>query len=175
MNWQTYLTSQLQLTLGTEGTKSCSQTSHLVRTHQRSHLYTSTRIGCLRTKSRTFTKRLNFLFLYLFFFSALTSASLFSYRYSYPLHFPSFSCVTTHCPPSQLPFLLHLIHSLPLPSPPPSYPSPICHHTTPPSYTLTTHCLVYCTNCTQPLPPEIPDTSTLYYNNRNTPKHTQGP
>jgi hypothetical protein len=26
-----------------------------------------------------------------------------------------------------------------------------------------------------PPAPEIPDTNTLHYNNRNTPKHTQGP
>jgi hypothetical protein len=43
----------------------------------------------------------------------LTSPSLFSYPYSFPLHFPPFSCVTIHCSPSQLLFLPLLIHSFP--------------------------------------------------------------
>jgi hypothetical protein len=45
----------------------------------------------------------------------------------------------------------------------------------PPSYTLTTCWLTYYTNFTHPQPPEIPDTSTLHHNNRNTSKHTWGP
>jgi hypothetical protein len=45
----------------------------------------------------------------------------------------------------------------------------------PPSYTLTTHWLTYCTNCTHPQPPAIPDSSTFHCNNRNTPQHKQGP
>jgi hypothetical protein len=57
------------------------------------------------------------LLLYLFFV-LLTLTSLFSYPYSYPLHFLSFSCATIHCSPSQLLFLPLLIHSLPLSSPP---------------------------------------------------------
>jgi hypothetical protein len=112
-----------------------------------------------------------FSFLSLFFSVLLTSPSLFSYLYSYPLHFP---CVTIHCSFSQLLFLPLLIHSLPVFTNP-FYPSPTCQNTTPPSYTLTTHWLAYCSNCTQHQPPEIPDTSTLHYNNRNTPKHTQRP
>jgi hypothetical protein len=40
----------------------------------------------------------------------LTSSSLFSYPYSYPLHFPFF-CTTIHCSPSQILFLFLLIHS----------------------------------------------------------------
>jgi hypothetical protein len=55
-----------------------------------------------------------------------------------------------------------------------SDPPPTCHQTTPPSYTITTCWLAYCTNCTQPQPSVIPDTNTLHYN-RNIPKHTQGP
>jgi hypothetical protein len=54
----------------------------------------------------------------------------------------------------------------------PSYPSPICHHTTPPSYTLTTHWLAYCMNHTHRHHPAITDTSTLHYNSRKLPKHT---
>jgi hypothetical protein len=69
-----------------EGTKSYSQAKNLVRPNQSSSLYTNTRIRCLRNNSRTFTKRLNFLFfLYLVFFTCfffsilLTSPSLLSY------------------------------------------------------------------------------------------------
>jgi hypothetical protein len=57
----------------------------------------------------------------------------------------------------------------------PSHPPPTCHQTTSLSYTLITCWPTYCNNLTQPQPPAIPDTSTLHYNNRNTPKHTQGP
>jgi hypothetical protein len=81
----------------------------------------------------------------------------------------------SHCSPSQLLFLPLLIHSLPVFASP-SYTSPTCHHTTPPSYTLTTCWLAYCTNHTplQPPSPAIPDTGTLHHNSKNTPKHTQG-
>jgi hypothetical protein len=48
----------------------------------------------------------------------LTSPSLLSYPYSYPLHFPSFSCATIHCTTFQLLFLPLLIHYLQLSSPP---------------------------------------------------------
>jgi hypothetical protein len=72
--------------------------------------------------------------------------------------------------PSQLlPLLFHL--SLVFTSP--FHPPQTCHHTTSPSYTLTTCWLAYSTNCTQPQTPSIPDTNTFHYNNRNTPKHTQ--
>jgi hypothetical protein len=40
--------------------------------------------------------RLNFLLLNLIFSVLLTSPSLFSYPFSYPLHFPYFSCATIH-------------------------------------------------------------------------------
>jgi hypothetical protein len=56
LDWQTYLTSQLQLALWTERTKYYSQASYLVRPHQSSHLYANTRIGCQRSNSRTSTK-----------------------------------------------------------------------------------------------------------------------
>jgi hypothetical protein len=105
MNWQTYITSQLQLTLGTDRTKYYSQASHMVRPHQSSHFYTNTQIGCIRNDFRTFTKRLNFLyFLYLVFFVGFVCVcflciinftitiflSLFSYPYSYLLNFLPF-------------------------------------------------------------------------------------
>jgi hypothetical protein len=51
---------------------------------------------------------------------------------------------------------------------------PTCHHTTPPSYTLTMHWLACCKNCTQSQTLAIPDTSTLHYNNRNTPNTHKG-
>jgi hypothetical protein len=128
-----------------------------VRWHQNSHLYANTRIGHLRNNFRTSTKRLKFLlFLYLVFFAVvffsvlLISPSLFSYPYSYSLHFPSFSCTIIHCLPVQLLFLPLFIHSLIFTSC--SYPSPTCHHTIPLSYTLTTQWLAYCTNYTQPQP-----------------------
>jgi hypothetical protein len=51
---------------------------------------------------------------FLFFIPALlNSPSLFTYPYSYPLHFPSFFCATIHCSPSQLFFLTLLIYSFP--------------------------------------------------------------
>jgi hypothetical protein len=80
------------------------------------------------------------------------------------LHYNSFFPLTTTLPvPSHplFPPVFTFFHS-----------PPICHHTTPPSYTLTTCLLAYCTNSTQPQPPTIPETSTLHYN-INTPKHTR--
>jgi hypothetical protein len=88
-----------------------SQASYLLRPQQSFHLYANIRIVHIRNNSRNFIKRLNFLwFLNLVFFIVsfflffcpvlLTSPSLFSYHYSYPLHFPSFSCTTIHCSPS---------------------------------------------------------------------------
>jgi hypothetical protein len=65
---------------------------------------------------------------------------------------------------STLPPCLHLPFP-PSPNLAPHYPS---------SYTLTTCWLTYCTNCTQPNPCN-PWHSTLHFNNRDTPKHTQGP
>jgi hypothetical protein len=114
------------------------------------------------------------LLLCFFFISLLlTCSELFSYPYSYPFHFPSFSCTTICCSPFQLLFLPLSIHSfshlhLPLLS------SPTCQHITPPSY-LTTCWIAYCTNCTQLQSSAIPDTSTPYLEQWNTPKHTQGP
>jgi hypothetical protein len=121
--------------------------------------------------SRTFTKQTEHFVLVIPALSLLLSLpSLFSYAYSYPLHFPSFTCAMIHCSPSQLLFL----PSDPLSSPifaSPSWPS---HHTTPPSYILTIHWLAYYTNHRQLWPPAIPDTSTLHYNSWNTLKHTWG-
>jgi hypothetical protein len=168
MNWQSYLTSQFQLILWTIRTKYYSQASHLVRQPQSFHLYTNTRIGHQRSNSKTFAKRLNFLwFLYLLFFllcffssALLTSPSLFSYPYSYPLQLPSFSCATIHFSPSQLLFLLllitfsHVHHPLlSSPSLSPHYPSLLhIHH-------LLTN-LLYQLYTSQPL--VIPDTSILH-------------
>jgi hypothetical protein len=45
-----------------------------------------------------------------------------SYPYSYPLHFPSFSCTTIHCSLSQILFLPLLMHSVPSSSPLPILP-----------------------------------------------------
>jgi hypothetical protein len=116
---------------------------------QRLHLHANTRIGHLRKNSRTFTKRLNFMwFLNLAFFitsflilifiipALLTSPSLFSYPYSYPLHFPSFSCAIIHCSPSHLLFLPLLILFFPhlhlsllsFPTLSPHYPSLLHTH-----------------------------------------------
>jgi hypothetical protein len=86
----------------------------------------------------------------------VTSSSLVSYPYSYPLHFPSFSCATIHCSPSNYSFCSSSTLSPIFTSP--FYPSPTCHHTAPPSYTLTDCWLVYCTNCTQLQPLAIPET-----------------
>jgi hypothetical protein len=113
----------------------------------------------------------------LFFFFIpilLTSPLLFSFPYSYSLHFPSFSCATIYCSPSQLLLLfLHLLiysfphlqlHLLFTPNLSPHYPYLLhTHH----SLTSLLHQLY-----TTP-DPAIPD--TLHYNNRNTPKHTQWP
>jgi hypothetical protein len=89
------------------------------------HLYTNTRIGCLRNNSITFTKKLNFLlFLCLLFLLFLFCVCfIFFYITNFivtiflslflPPHFPSFSCATIHCFPSQLLFLPLFIHSFP--------------------------------------------------------------
>jgi hypothetical protein len=55
----------------------------------------------------------------------------------------------------------------------PIFPQPVTTLALPPTHS--THWLAYCTNYTQPPPSAILDTSTLHYNNRNTPKHTQRP
>jgi hypothetical protein len=104
----------------------------------------------------------------------LPSPSKFFYTYSYPLHLPSFSCAATiHYSPSQLFFLILLIHSFPCLHLP-TLSSPTYHHTSLPSYTLTACWVACCTNCTHSQLSEIFDTSTVHYNRINTPKHTQG-
>jgi hypothetical protein len=114
--------------LWTEGTKSYSQASHLMRPHQYSLLYANTRIRHLRNRYRTFTKKtelfvvpvpgvfccVSFIRVFFFFSVLLTSPSLFSYPYTYPIHFPSFSCATIHCSLSQLLFLPLLIYCIPV-------------------------------------------------------------
>jgi hypothetical protein len=118
----------------------------------------------------------------LYFFSVLlTSPSLFSYPYSYSLHFPSFTYDIVHCSPSQLLFLPLLIHS------PPCLrllllSSPSLSHITPPTltthYTLTTHWLEYCTNCTQYQSPAIQTpftTTTKIHPNTQKGHETQQP
>jgi hypothetical protein len=80
-----------------------------------------------------------------------------------------FSLPTTLSAPSRPQFHLSSLFTSP------SSPLPTHHYTIPPSCTLTTCWLAYCTNCMQPPPPAIPDTNTLQYNNRNMSKHTQGP
>jgi hypothetical protein len=110
--------------------------------------------------------------LFSFFLSVLsTSPLLSSHPYSHPLHSPSFACAKINYSPSNYSFYhfsstlspcLHRLFSF----------SPAGHHTTPPSYTLTTYWPTYCTNFTQSQPLEVPDTSTLHFN-RNVPKHTR--
>jgi hypothetical protein len=60
MSWQSYLTSQFQLILWTEGPNT-TQVSHLVRPHQSFWLYANYKIRHIRNNSRTFTKRWNIL------------------------------------------------------------------------------------------------------------------
>jgi hypothetical protein len=129
-------------------TKCYSQVSHLGRPHQISHLYANTRVGCLRNNSRTLIKtRLCVVPVPGVFCCVcvcvwgggsvlLTSPSLFSYPYSYPPHFPSFSCATIHCSPSQILFLPLLMYSIPIFTSLFYAPS-TCHHTVPPSHLLT--------------------------------------
>jgi hypothetical protein len=144
-----------------------SQASHLVRPHQSFCLYNNTRIGHLRNNSKTFTKRLNFLcswtwyFLLCFFAVLLTSPSLFSYPCP-------FSSATIVHPPNysfgSFSFILSPCLSLP------SYPPPTCHHST--GHLHTHHLLIsplYQLHTTAA--PVIPDKNTLYYNNRNRPQH----
>jgi hypothetical protein len=157
MNWQIYITSQLHLTLWTEGTKYYSQASHLVRPYQNSCLYTNTRIGHLRNNSRTFTKRLNLL-LFLYLVSIVVSCVcmckvfILPSSYSFPIQFLSI-CSPPH------PFSTNMSQH---------------YHFLPLACLLTNLLHQLYTTYTQPQPPEISDTSTLRCN-RNTHKHAQGP
>jgi hypothetical protein len=109
-----------------------------------------------------------------FFFSVLlTSPSLFFYPYSYLLTFLLFPVLKSIALPpiySSCPFsstLSPCLHpSLNLPNLLPHYHFLLHTH-----HPLTS--LLYQLYTTQA--PSIPDTSTLHYNNRNTPKHAQGP
>jgi hypothetical protein len=149
-----------------------------VRPHQSSHLHTNTRIRCLRNNSRTFTKQtelfvvpiLGVFFLYLYFNFIITILlslfllpllSLFFLCYN-----PLFSLPTTLSAPLH-PLSPHLLLSLlSFPNLSPQYSSLLHTH-----HLLTS--LLYQLYTTQP--PSIPKISTLYYNNRNTPKSTKGP
>jgi hypothetical protein len=89
-------------------------------------------------------------YFYFYFLSVLlTSPSLSSHSYSYPLYSLLFPCATIHCSPSQLLFLLHILHSLPLSSPPPLIlgPNVLPHYSS--LLTLTTCWLAYSTNFLQ--------------------------
>jgi hypothetical protein len=71
------------------------------------------------------------------FFVILTLLSLFSYPYSYSLHFPHFSYSTIYCYPSQLLYLPLLIHFLPLSSlPPPRLLQTVTTLQLPPTHSL---------------------------------------
>jgi hypothetical protein len=61
-NWQTYLTSQLQLALWKERNQILLAIQSPGETTSELPLYANTRIGHLRSNSRTFTKTQNFLF-----------------------------------------------------------------------------------------------------------------
>jgi hypothetical protein len=67
----------------------------------------------------------------------------------------------THCLPPALNFLSH---------------SPLtCQQTTPPSFTLIIHSTTYYVKFIHDQAHAILNTITLFYNNRNIPKHTHGP
>jgi hypothetical protein len=122
-------------------TKYYTQASHLVRPQQNSCLNTNTRIGRLRNNSRTFTKRLNLLFLllvffvvFLFFFPViLTSPVLFSYPYSYPLTFPPFPVLQSIVLPPNYSFC-SFSSTLSPSSPPPPTPQPVTTLPLPPTH-----------------------------------------
>jgi hypothetical protein len=69
----------------------------------------------------------------------LTSSSIFSYPYSNPLHFPSFSCNTIHCSLSQLLLLPLFIHSFPSLHLPPIFPQPVTSLPLPPTESSSTN------------------------------------
>jgi hypothetical protein len=112
----------------------------------------------------------------IFFLSILsTLPSSSSHPYSHPTHSSSFSCAKIYCScPNNLFFPFSPTHPPALTFP--SISLTTCLQTTPSSYTFITHCPTYYTNFSQPQTPAISTTSTLCYNNnRNIPKHTQGP
>jgi hypothetical protein len=102
-----------------------------------------------------------------FFLLSILSSS-FSHPYCHSLKSPSFPYTKIHFLPSQQLIWTLVTHSLPMSSPsPPILPQPI---TIPPL--PSTHS----SPADQPTIPNPcnPYTSTLHYNNRNIPKHTQG-
>jgi hypothetical protein len=152
--------------------------SDLVRTYQSFHLNTNTRIAYLKNNSSFFLLCIFFSF-YFFFYSCIINSIITILLSPFSssslslllLYYNSlFSLPTTLSAPSHPLFPL----SSPVTQPVTTIQLlPTCRHPTPPSYTLTTCWLASSTNCTQH--PAIPDTNTLHYNNRNTPKHIQGP
>jgi hypothetical protein len=126
-----------------------------------------------RNKFRNFTEQTELFAVDVpvYFSVLLTLPSLFSYPYSYPPHFPSFSCATIHCSPLNYSFFPFSSTPSPVFAPPfpptcPPYPSLLhIHH-------LLASLLYWQYTSWHPA---IPDTSTFYYNSRNIPKHTQGP
>jgi hypothetical protein len=174
-----------------------------VRPHQSFCLYSPTRTGCggvipelkLRLKFYCSWTCFSFfpvaLFIYLFvlsswFFKIFIPIFLFSFLY-YQLYLHHLLILTLTLfilPPSPvlksialLPkYSFYPFSSTLFPHPQLTLPFfPTCHQTTPPFYILTTCWPTYYTNFTQVQLPEISDSNTLYYNNRNTLKYTQGP
>jgi hypothetical protein len=92
---------------------------------------------------------------------------------SYPLHFLSFSCDTIHCSPLNYSFcpLSPSLSSIFTTS---SYPPNLSPHY--PIFPTHSHLLTSLLYQLYTIPaPCNPDTSILHYNNRNIPKHAQGP
>jgi hypothetical protein len=176
-NWQTYLTSQLQLTLWTEGPNTTHKPviwwDHIRASACRTipGLDTYGIILKLLPKDWTFCSSWTWCFslwgflsfFYFINFTIITFLSLFlSLLLSLVLlcYSPLFSLPNTI---SAFDYLLFLLSS----------PPPTCHHTSLPSHTRNTHWLAYCINCTKSQAPAIPDTSTLHYN-RNHPNTHKG-
>jgi hypothetical protein len=146
MSWQSQFTSKFQLILWTEGTKYHSQVSHLVRPHQSFYFYANARIGQEKNNSRTISKRLNFswflnlvLFIVLFLKNFNYSCFMnFAITILLSLFLPSSLSLLLLCyNPSQLLILPFSSTLSPIVTSPFSPPA-TCHHTTSPSYTLTT-------------------------------------
>jgi hypothetical protein len=120
----------------------------LVKPYQSFCVYANTRIGHLRNNSRTFTKRLIFLWFMNLVFSYCASFLNFNFYYSYIINFMITILLSLFLPSSLSLCLLccnplfSLLTNLSAPSHPlfpifnfsPLLP-PTCHHTTPPSYT----------------------------------------
>jgi hypothetical protein len=109
---------------------------------------------------------------FLFFPVLLALPSLFSYPYSYLLHFPTFSCATIHALPPNYSFYPFSSTLSPSSPPCPILPNLSSHYL---SLLHTQHALTSLLYQLYTTPaPVILDTSTIH-DNRNTPKHTEGP